>query len=92
MARARWSRIITWNSGEGPGAGHGPQHEFQVMIRDTAHPITKSMPGLWLHRKDELYHGQRGPAADMEVLATAYSADFSKKVEPIVEHVHAQSL
>ncbi|MEA2630570.1 MAG: uncharacterized protein QOE66_789, partial [Chloroflexota bacterium] len=23
--------------------------------------------------KDELYHGQRGPAEDMEILATAYS-------------------
>ena len=32
------------------------------------------MPAEWTHAKDELYHGQRGPAAHMEILATAYSA------------------
>ncbi len=26
-----------------------------------------------MHAKDELYHGQRGPAKDMDILATAYS-------------------
>ena len=37
------------------------------------HPITQGMPAEWMHAKDELYHGQRGPAEDMEILATAYS-------------------
>jgi type 1 glutamine amidotransferase len=32
------------------------------------------MPSEWMHAKDELYHGQRGPAENMEILATAYSA------------------
>ena len=41
--------------------------------RDTEHPITKGLPIEWLHAKDELYHGQRGPAKDMHILATAYS-------------------
>ena len=59
--------------GKGKGAGHGPQHEFPIIIRDSAHPITKGMPKTWRHAKDELYHGQRGPAADMQVLATAFS-------------------
>jgi type 1 glutamine amidotransferase len=27
-----------------------------------------------MHAQDELYHGQRGPAENMTVLATAYSA------------------
>ena len=31
------------------------------------------MPAEWMHAKDELYHGQRGPAEHMEILATAYS-------------------
>jgi type 1 glutamine amidotransferase len=26
-----------------------------------------------MHAQDELYHGQRGPAASMHILATAYS-------------------
>ena len=37
------------------------------------HPITRGMPAEWMHAKDELYHGQRGPAKHMEILATAYS-------------------
>jgi type 1 glutamine amidotransferase len=59
--------------GQGPGAGHGPQHEFKVVIRDREHPITKGLPAAWMHAKDELYQGQRGPARDMTVLATAYA-------------------
>ena len=65
---------VQMKPGEGPKAGHGPQHEFQLMIRNEKHPITKGMPTLWMHTRDELYHGQRGPAADMQILATAYSA------------------
>jgi type 1 glutamine amidotransferase len=59
----------------GPGAGghHGPQHEFQVRIRDREHPITRGMPPVWMHTKDELYDSLRGPAEDMHILATAYS-------------------
>ena len=60
--------------GEGPGAGHGPQHEYTVRVCESEHPITRGMPVEWMHAKDELYHGQRGPAADMTVLATAFSA------------------
>jgi type 1 glutamine amidotransferase len=60
--------------GEGPGAGHGPQHEFQVVVRDTEHPITRGLPSAWMHAKDELYQGQRGPAEHMQILATAYAA------------------
>lgn len=69
--------IIRTPKGEGPGAGHGPQHEFTIRIRDASHPVVKGMPAEWLHAKDELYHGQRGPAADMHLIATAFS-DSSK--------------
>jgi type 1 glutamine amidotransferase len=31
-----------------------------------------------MHATDELYHGQRGPAGNMRVLATAYSAPEQK--------------
>ena len=53
---------------------HGPQHEYQVRLRDTEHPITKGMPELWLHARDELYDSLRGPAEEMTILATAYSS------------------
>jgi uncharacterized protein len=58
-----------------PGAGghHGPQHEFTVVVRNAEHPITKGMPSSWLHTKDELYDRLRGPAENVDLLATAYS-------------------
>jgi len=58
----------------GEGGHHGSQHEFQVRIRDADHPITKGLPPLWMHTKDELYDRLRGPAEEMHILATAYSA------------------
>ncbi len=62
----------------GKGGSHGPQHEFQITIRNANHPITQGMPSQWLHTQDELYDRLRGPAENMEVLATAYS-DPNKK-------------
>jgi len=66
--------VVRTPKGEGPGAGHGPQHEFPIVVRDADHPVTKGMPTKWMHTRDELYHGQRGPAQHMHILATAYSA------------------
>jgi hypothetical protein len=68
---------VRTEKGQGPGAGHGPQHEFTIRIRDAAHPVVKGMPAEWLHAKDELYHGQRGPAQNLHLIATAFS-DASK--------------
>ena len=65
---------VRTDKGEGPGAGHGPQHAFSVITRDRQHPVMQGIPAEWMHFRDELYHGQRGPAQNMHVLATAYSA------------------
>ena len=67
--------LVRTPKNEGPGAGHGPQHEFAVVIRDRQHPVMQGVPAEWMHAKDELYHGQRGPAQQMHILATAYSAE-----------------
>src|SRR5262245_8229036 len=67
-------KVVRTTKGEGPGSGHGPPHAYRVIVRDTDHPITRGMPTEWMHAKDELYHGQRGPAENMHVLATAFSA------------------
>jgi len=61
----------------GRGGHHGPQHPFQIIVRNPEHPVTKGMPAYWQHTKDELYDLLRGPAENMEVLATAY-ADKAK--------------
>ena len=59
----------------GRGGSHGPQHSFQVVIRDDQHPITKGLPRAWMHAQDELYDRLRGPALNMKVLATAFSPE-----------------
>jgi hypothetical protein len=70
--------VVRTPAGEGPGSGHGPQHAYKVVVRDREHPVTRGMPAEWMHATDELYHGQRGPAEHMQILATAYSAPPSR--------------
>jgi hypothetical protein len=62
----------------GKGGSHGAQAEFQITIRDSTHPITRGMPTHWMHTKDELYDRLRGPAQNMEILATAFSSSANK--------------
>lgn len=71
----------------GRGGSHGKQHAFPVVIRDPEHPIVKGMPREWMHAKDELYDQLRGPAQQMQVLATAYadpSTGGSGRHEPML--------
>lgn len=65
-------KLVRDNS-PGPGGSHGPQHEYLITVWDDSHPITKGMPKQWLHAQDELYDRLRGPAENLDVLATAYS-------------------
>ncbi len=73
--------------GHGPFSSHGKLYDWKMTVRDTASPITAGMPVHWIHRLDELYHGQRGPAADLHILLSAWS-DKDKggtgRDEPIV--------
>jgi type 1 glutamine amidotransferase len=78
---------IVTDPSPGPGGHHGPQHEFQIRKRGPKHPITEGLPDLWMHAKDELYDSLRGPAEDMTILATAYSAseqDGTGRHEPML--------
>ncbi len=71
------------DTSKGKGGNHGKQWEFPVVVRDSEHPITKGMPVEWLHTKDELYDQLRGPAQNMEILATAES-QVTNRHEPMI--------
>jgi hypothetical protein len=64
---------ILVEAGADGGSGHRYSGEFQVIVRDTEHPITKGMPREWMHARDELYDNMRGPIENVHLLATAYS-------------------
>src|SRR5438093_6607196 len=57
----------------GRAGSHGARAPFQVVVRDSRHPITGGLPTKWMHHTDELYATLRGPGRNMTVLATAYS-------------------
>ncbi|MGI9516484.1 MAG: ThuA domain-containing protein [Pirellulaceae bacterium] len=64
---------VVRDNAEGPGGHHGRQHDFRIIVRDSEHPVTRGMPGAWMHVKDELYDKLRGPANNMQILATAFA-------------------
>ena len=70
--RFRDGKVILDHS-PGRGGSHGKRHAYQLVVRDTEHPITKGLPTKWMHAEDELYDRLRGPAKNITVLATAYS-------------------
>lgn len=57
----------------GPGGHHGKRHAFVVTTRNPNHPVMKGLPAEWMHAEDELYDSLRGPAKNIDLLATAYS-------------------
>jgi uncharacterized protein len=79
-----WGPKVRWRDGRmvldgtTPGnAMHPAKHDFLVVTRAPEHPIMKGLPAEWLHANDEIYSQLRGPAKNLQVLATA-SADKAK--------------
>ncbi len=71
----------------GRGGSHGKQWEFIVTTRAPKHPVMTGMPQNWKHARDELYDRLRGPAENLEILATAYadeSTGGSGREEPVL--------
>lgn len=79
--------VVREEPGKGRRCGHGKQWEYQLAVRDSKHPVTAGMPSVWKHVKDELYHGQRGPAENVNIILSAFDDsrfDGTGKHEPIV--------
>ena len=68
----RRNELVT-DTAAGHAGSHGERHDFEVRTRVTDHPVTKGLPVRWLHPDDELYQQLRGPAKNMQILATAYA-------------------
>ena len=67
------NNILVTDTSAGNGGSHGKRREFLVRTRITDHPITRDLPAAWLHGTDELYSQLRGPAKNMQILATAFA-------------------
>ncbi len=61
----------------GRGGSHGRRHPFEVIVRNTSHPITRGIPVSWIQAEDELYAELRGPASNLQILASAFSSSES---------------
>jgi hypothetical protein len=66
------NQLIT-DTSAGTGGSHGKRREFLLRTRIADHPIMKGLPVEWLHGTDELYSQLRGPAKNMQILATAFA-------------------
>jgi type 1 glutamine amidotransferase len=66
------NRLVT-DTTAGKAGTHGGRREFTVRTRIADHPVMKGLPARWVHGSDELYSKMRGPAQNMQVLATAFA-------------------
>jgi mono/diheme cytochrome c family protein len=65
--------VLTSDTAPGRAGSHGQRLPYRVTVRNPDHPITKGLPGVWMHQGDELYAALRGPGRNLTVLATAHS-------------------
>jgi uncharacterized protein len=80
--------VVRTPKGQGPGSGHGARFEWDVTMRVTNHWICQGVAPVWHHAQDELWHGTRGPAANLEIIATGFSP-ITKANEPVMWTVSA---
>ncbi len=82
---------VYWKDGKfvrdkskGRGGSHGAPWTYKVVVRDEDHPITRGLPKEFLQVKEELYDRLRGPAENMNVLATSFAKGGSNRHEPVL--------
>jgi hypothetical protein len=75
-------KLVRVPKGEGPGTSE-TYHPYAVNLRELEHPIVKGMPRQWMHARDQLMFGLRGPIKDVTVLASS-PCPRTKVDEPIL--------
>ncbi len=59
---------------------HDRQHKTLVEHRAVDHPVLRELPHSWRHFKDEIYTRLRGPAQNIEILATINEHDRNEPI------------
>ena len=72
----RFNRMV-YDSASGLSGTVGRRKDIEVRTRKMDHPVTKGLPARWMHADEEIIGRLRGPAKNMEILATAF-ADTSQ--------------
>ena len=67
----RDGKIVRATDPPGKAGFHGAPQIFQLVVRQPDHPITQGLPKVFMQAPDELYCRFRGPAENVEVLATS---------------------
>jgi type 1 glutamine amidotransferase len=75
-------RVVYIPQGTGMDPGHPDRMNFQIHVREINHPITRTMPRVWMHPSEQLTHGQHGPAEGLTILTYA-SSPVSHANEPM---------
>lgn len=78
---------LVYDANPFPAGYHGAEHTFKVKIRNKNHPVTQGLQTIWMHENDGIYNQLRGPAQNMQVLATVFSDKSQKgsgKHEPVI--------
>lgn len=70
--RIRDGKIVL-DPSPGSGGTHGARRNYEVVMYDQNHPISKGLPKVWMHVKDELYANLRGPANIKDLLGYGHS-------------------
>lgn len=87
--KVRWRDGRTVTDRSPGGYGHPARHDFTIITRAPDHVIMKGLPNVWTQAADEIYSQLRGPAKNLDILATALAdqAKFPKasgEDEPIL--------
>jgi hypothetical protein len=68
-----WRNRLIRDTTAGEAGLMGKMNISEIRNRDLEHPVTKGLPVRWVHANDMLVSKLRGPATNMDVLATALS-------------------
>ena len=74
---------VRQKKGTGPATWHGAMSEWVVTMQADKHPVCAALPREWKHATDELWESPRGPAENVQIVATAVGQQTQQN-EPVM--------